>query len=88
MKIEAKNAYRLASTLLNKELGESIGQPTPNLGIGAALNYAIAILSRQIDLPHQDPADRFLAATAIYYDLILATVDANLTGSSALQTIS
>lgn len=25
----------------------------------------IAILSRQIQLPHQDPADRFIAATAV-----------------------
>jgi PIN domain nuclease of toxin-antitoxin system len=33
----------------------------------APLNHSIAVLSRQINLPHQDPADRFIAATAIYY---------------------
>ncbi|WP_231636897.1 type II toxin-antitoxin system VapC family toxin [Planktothricoides raciborskii] len=32
----------------------------------AEMNYAIAILSRQISLPHQDPADRFIVATAIF----------------------
>ncbi|MGB3759934.1 MAG: hypothetical protein WBA07_26770 [Rivularia sp. (in: cyanobacteria)] len=45
------------------------------------------ILSRQIQLPHQDPADRFIAATAVHYNLILATVDSNLTGVSWLQTL-
>ncbi len=54
----------------------------------AKMNHSIAILSRQIALPHQDPADRFIVATAIYYGLKLATVDANLTGNSALQTLS
>jgi PIN domain nuclease of toxin-antitoxin system len=52
------------------------------------MNHSIAILSREIALPHQDPGDRFIAATAIYYGLILATVDANLTSTSALQTLS
>jgi PIN domain nuclease of toxin-antitoxin system len=54
----------------------------------AQMNHSIAILSRQIALPHQDPADRFIVATAIYYGLILATVDANLTGNLAIQTLS
>ncbi len=52
------------------------------------MNHSIAILSRQVALPHQDPADRFIVATAIYYGLKLATVDANLTGNSAVQTLS
>ena len=56
--------------------------------IEAPLVHQIAILSRQIELPHQDPADRFIAATAVYYNLILATVDSNLTGVSWLQTLS
>jgi PIN domain nuclease of toxin-antitoxin system len=60
-----------------------------NLGTYEAnLNHDIALLSRQIGLPHQDPADRFIAATAIFYNLKLATVDANLTSCSWLQTIS
>jgi len=32
----------------------------------AQMNHPIAILSRQIALFHQDPADRFIVATAIY----------------------
>ncbi|PSB04580.1 type II toxin-antitoxin system VapC family toxin [Merismopedia glauca] len=54
----------------------------------APLVRQIAILSRQIELPHQDPADRFIAATVVYHNLILATVDSNLTGLSWLQTLS
>jgi PIN domain nuclease of toxin-antitoxin system len=54
----------------------------------APLNRQIAILSRQIELPHQDPADRFIAATAIHYQLQLATVDTHLTGATWLPTLS
>lgn len=44
----------------------------------APLTHEVAIQSRFIDLPHQDPADRFLAATAIVYDLTLLTADERL----------
>lgn len=54
----------------------------------ATLNHQIAILSRQLNLSHQDPADRFIAATALYYQLQLATVDARLTNVDWLQTLS
>jgi PIN domain nuclease of toxin-antitoxin system len=54
----------------------------------APLVHQIAILSRHIELPQQDPADRFIAATAVHYNLKLATVDSNLTGVSWLQTLS
>jgi PIN domain nuclease of toxin-antitoxin system len=54
----------------------------------APLNRHIAFLSRQIDLPHQDPADRFIAATAVYYQLQLATVDTHLKNAAWLQTLS
>ena len=54
----------------------------------ATLTREIAILSRQIQLPHQDPADRFIAATALHYQLTLATVDRHLTNVSWLPTIS
>ncbi len=44
----------------------------------AAVNHEIAIESRLIDLEHDDPADRFLAATARVYDLTLVTADRRL----------
>lgn len=52
------------------------------------LTNEIAILSRQLDLVHQDPSDRFIAATSVYYNLTLATVDTNLTSATCLQTLS
>ncbi|MBI1779652.1 MAG: type II toxin-antitoxin system VapC family toxin [Proteobacteria bacterium] len=44
----------------------------------APLNTHVAIASRAIDLPHGDPADRFIAATARVYGLQLVTEDAKL----------
>lgn len=54
----------------------------------AALTFDVALRSREIDLPHQDPADRFLAATALAYDLVLVTVDEHLTAADWLPTLS
>jgi PIN domain nuclease of toxin-antitoxin system len=54
----------------------------------APLSNDIAILSRQLDLVHQDPADRFIAATAVHYGLTLATVDKNLVKASCVETLS
>ena len=44
----------------------------------ATLNHEIAMQSRKIILPHQDPADRFIAASAVVYGLTLVTADPNL----------
>ncbi len=44
----------------------------------ASLNYEVSIQSRMLDLSHEDPADRFLAATAVVYDLTLVTADERL----------
>jgi PIN domain nuclease of toxin-antitoxin system len=44
----------------------------------ASLNYEVSIQSRMPDLSHEDPADRFLAATAVVYDLTLVTADERL----------
>jgi PIN domain nuclease of toxin-antitoxin system len=85
-------------TLLLGEKGRLSLQPNPVAWVDLALNTLeireaplnrhIAILSRQIELPHQDPGDRFIAATAVYHQLTLATVDTNLMGASWLQTLS
>lgn len=44
----------------------------------APLTSAIALESRQIRMPTEDPADRFIAATARAYDCTLVTADAAL----------
>jgi PIN domain nuclease of toxin-antitoxin system len=53
----------------------------------AALNRAVALNALAISLPHKDPADRFLAATTLVYDLILVTVDARLMEADWLPTL-
>lgn len=53
----------------------------------APLNMEVAIKSREVDLPHQDPADRFLAATSLVYDLPLATIDIHLLEAEWLSTV-
>jgi PIN domain nuclease of toxin-antitoxin system len=53
----------------------------------APLNVHVAMESRRINLPHKDPGDRFIASTAIVYDLVLVTVDQELLGCSALKTL-
>ena len=44
----------------------------------APLTRAVAVRSRTLPLRHEDPADRFLAATAAVYDLKLVTADERL----------
>lgn len=54
----------------------------------ATLTREVATLSRAVDLPHQDPADRFIAASAIVYDLTLVTADERLLRSKKYRTES
>ena len=54
----------------------------------ASLTHEVAVESRVVDLPHQDPADRFLAATARVYDLTLVTADDRLLGSRRIATLA
>ena len=53
----------------------------------APINHEVAIQSRTIDLPHQDPADRFLAATAAVYGLTLVTADARMLLSKVVPVL-
>lgn len=48
----------------------------------AALTHDIAVMSRQLSLSHEDPADRFLAATARVLGLTLVTADERLLRSN------
>ena len=54
----------------------------------AVINQEVAIQSRYIDLPHQDPPDRFLAATALVYDLVLVTADRRLFDSKRFSVLA
>jgi PIN domain nuclease of toxin-antitoxin system len=47
----------------------------------APLTHEIALASRALALTHEDPADRFLAATAQVHGLTLVTADERLIGA-------
>ena len=53
----------------------------------ATLNNEVAMQSRLIKLPHQDPADRFIAASAAVYDLILVTSDKYLINAAESYSV-
>ena len=50
----------------------------------APLTPAVALRSRMLQLPHQDPADRFIAATALEYGFTLLTAEQHLLGADEL----
>ena len=54
----------------------------------AAITVEVAIRSRAIDLETADPADRFLAATASVFDLVLLTADAHLLSGEGYASLS
>jgi PIN domain nuclease of toxin-antitoxin system len=53
----------------------------------APLTHEVAVQSRRVALPHQDPADRFLAATAVVYGLTLVTADQRLLSSGSCPVL-
>ncbi len=44
----------------------------------APVTFQVALATQHVDLPHHDPVDKFLAATARVYGLTLVTADARL----------
>jgi PIN domain nuclease of toxin-antitoxin system len=52
-----------------------------------AVTNEVALRSRTLAVEHEDPADRFLAATALVYDLILVTADERLLRASGVPTL-
>lgn len=54
----------------------------------APLTAEVAIISRQLQLSHEDPADRFIAATAAVYDLTLLTADTRLLEGAGYSAVA
>ena len=53
-----------------------------------ALNREVSIQSRRLSVPTEDPADRFIAATALVHELTLATHDRNLLEIDGVTVLS
>ncbi len=85
-------------TLILAEKGKIELRPSPDKWITEALKRSpvkeakltntIAVKSRLIELPHKDPADRFIAATAWENDLILITEDEKLKESKQIKLLT
>ena len=54
----------------------------------APLTHEIVIAAQELPLPHRDPADRFLAATAGVLGLTLVTADDRLLGLGEIATLA
>lgn len=54
----------------------------------APLTHEIALAAHQLSWPHQDPADRFLAATAQVLGLTLVTADERLLALKDIATMA
>lgn len=53
----------------------------------APLTHEIAMRSRSVSLPHNDPVDRFLAATAAVHELTFVTADDRLLRSRGFSVL-
>ncbi len=54
----------------------------------APLTHEIALAARNLPWDHDDPADRFLAATAQVLNLTLVTADGRLLGLGEISTLA
>ena len=54
----------------------------------APLTHEIVLAAQQLPLPHPDPADRFLVATAQVLGLTLVTADERLLGLGEIKTLA
>ena len=54
----------------------------------APVTHDVALETRNIQLPHRDPADRFLAATARVFELTLVTADERLLAAKGLSVLA
>ncbi len=56
--------------------------------VDATLNREVSLVAGELSLPHRDPADHLIAATALVYELTLLTMDRRLTAARWLSTRS
>jgi PIN domain nuclease of toxin-antitoxin system len=72
--------------VLDRHVGEWVRQSASTLK-EAPLTLEIVLEATRVSLPHDDPADRFLVATARTLGLTLVTSDARLLASNAVPVL-
>lgn len=74
---------------LREDFAKWVERSVTDLGLlEASLDWKAVHAMRYILPNHKDPADRFLAATAITYDLTLVTADKRLLGVPGLKVLA
>jgi PIN domain nuclease of toxin-antitoxin system len=65
--------------ILNNEVGDWVSEALSLVPITEIpLTISVALEAESLSLPHRDPADRFLVATAKVFNFALATADKRL----------
>jgi hypothetical protein len=82
-----RRGYRTGRLCADIRDGDTDCRPTAHLR-EAPLTHEIVLAAHELPLPHQDPADRFLAATAGTLDLTLVTADDRLLGLGKIATLA
>jgi PIN domain nuclease of toxin-antitoxin system len=78
---------RKGKVRLDRDPGLWIAEST-SLLFEASLTHEIVVVAERLQLPHADPADRFLAATAKVLELTLVTADRKLLGLGDIATLA
>lgn len=83
---EALLLQRKGRLRLRQDFVDWISLSTPGIQ-QVPLTHEIVVAAEQLPL-HQDPADRFIAATAQVHDLTLVTADQRLLGLGTIRTLA
>ena len=74
---------------LDLEVGEWISRALSVVPLKEApITYDVALETGRVQVPHRDPVDRFLAATAKVFELTLVTADQRLIGTKGISILS
>jgi PIN domain nuclease of toxin-antitoxin system len=84
---EALTLHSKGRIVLHGNLTEWVARATAPLK-EAPLTHEIALAARELPIRNQDPADRFIAATAQVLDLTLVTADNALLGLGDIATLA
>jgi PIN domain nuclease of toxin-antitoxin system len=85
---EAQQIERRKRLRLKQSFAEWLPQALAQVPVREApFTFAVATAASRFELPQPDPADTFLAATALVYDLTLVTADTQLLDCAWLKTM-
>jgi PIN domain nuclease of toxin-antitoxin system len=83
---EALTLHYKRKIRIKEDISEWVARATAGIR-EAPFTHEIVLVARQLEM-HQDPADRFLAATAQVLDLTLVTADQRLLGLGTIRTMA